>query len=151
MATVFIEREPGNHIRLKNTTGSAIAQFQLVVLAGYVGIADEAVADGAVGSFHIEEGLVVQASNLTSGASTFATEGQAVYQDASGDFSDVPAPGRYQVGNLISDKDTNGVIRFVKLGRAVSANGLTTIAGTPTDNDTLKFVASTGLWTVVAV
>jgi len=151
MATVYIEREPGDHLRLKNVSGSAIAQGQLVVIAGFVGVADEAVANGSVGSFHVEEGLVIQASNLTSGASTFATEGQAVYLDASGDFSDVPAAGYYQVGNLISDKDSDGVIRFAKLGRAVSANGLFTIAGTPTNNDTLKFVTSTGLWTTVAV
>lgn len=150
MATVFVEKENADVVRLKNTTGGAVVTDQLVVIGGWVAIACEGIASNAVGAFDVSQGKVIQASNLTSGADTFATEGQLVYLDAAGDFADVPAAGYNAVGTLISDK-ASGVIRFLKFARAIPANDPFAISGTPTDNDTLKYVASTGKWTIVAV
>lgn len=150
MATIHVEKEDADVLRMKNTTGADVVQNQLVVLGGWVGIALEAIASNAVGPFDISQGKVIQASNLTSGASTFATENQAVYLDLAGDFGDAPGVGFFKVGTLIDDK-ASGVIRFIKLARAVSCDDPVDIAGTVTDNDTLKYVTSTHKWTVVAV
>jgi predicted RecA/RadA family phage recombinase len=149
MATVFIERVSAEGTRLKNTSGADVVTGQLVVIGGWVAVACENIAANAVGAFIIEDNYVVQASNLTVG-NTFATEGQLVYQDLSGDFGDLPGLGFMAVGTLISDK-ASGVIRFLKFSRAIPATDAVNISGTLTDNDTLKWVASTMRWTVVAV
>lgn len=150
MATVFVEKEDADVVRLRNTSGADVVTNQLVVIGGWVAVACENIDSNAVGAFDVSAGKVIQASNLHASLNTFATEGQLVYQDGSGDFADTPAPGYNAVGTLISDK-ASGVIRFLKFARAIPANSPIVISGTPTDNDTLKFVASTGLWTIVAV
>lgn len=150
MGTVVVEKENADVVRLKNTSGADVVTGHLVVLGGWVAIACENIASNAVGAFDVSAGKVIQASNLHATLNTFATEGQLVYLDGSGDFADTPAPGYNAVGTLISDK-ASGVIRFLKFSRAISANDPVAISGTPTDNDTLKYVISTGKWTIVAV
>ena len=114
MATVFIEKELCTHVRIANDTGAALLQYELAVVGPFAGVADEVIAIDAVGSFHVEEGIQVQASNLTDDEDTFATSGQAVYLDASGDFSDTSTEGYYLVGYLLVAKNSDGVIVFEK-------------------------------------
>lgn len=122
MANVYIERELGDHIRLYNGTGASIAQYDLVVLSGFVAVADEAVANTAIGSFYVKEGAVLQSTSLHATENTFATNGQAVYLTPAGTLSDTSTAGYKLVGNLVAGgtKDANGVIQFAKVGRAIT-------------------------------
>jgi len=119
MATVFIEKERCDHVRIANDTGAELAQYEFAVVGPFAAVADEVIANAAVGSFHVEEGIQVQASNLTDTEDTFATSGQAVYWDGDGNFSDTLTEGYYLVGHLLTVKDSDGVILFEKERYAV--------------------------------
>ena len=115
MATVYIEKEQCDHVMIKNQTGAIVAQYEFAVILPFAAIADEAVAIAAVGSFHVEQGILVQASNLQTSEDTFATVGQSVYFDTSTKkFSDTLTVGYYRVGYLVTAKNSAGVIVFEK-------------------------------------
>jgi len=120
MATVFIEKELCTHVRIANDTGAALLQYELAVVGPFAGVADEVIAIDAVGSFHVEEGIQVQTSNLQTGELTFATIGQKVFFDtATGKVSDTLTVGYYLIGHLLTVKDSDGVILFEKERYAV--------------------------------
>ena len=114
----FIEKN--DHLYLKNNTGAAIDQFQLIVLMGLVAIADGDVEIDGEGGFHVEDGLLVRANvNDTSGdgvvsENTFATLGQSVYLTPDGLFSDVETAGYYKIGTLSVVKASDSHITFMK-------------------------------------
>ena len=114
----FIEKN--DHLYLKNNTGAAIDQFQLIVLMGLVAIADGDVEIDGEGGFHVEDGLLVRANvNDTSGdgvvsENTFATLGQSVYLTPEGLFSDVETAGYYKIGTLSVVKASDSHITFMK-------------------------------------
>ena len=114
MATVYIEKESCDHVRIANDTGAELAQYEFAVVGPFAAVADEVIAIGAVGSLHVEEGIQIQASNLTAAEDTFATSGQAVYLDLAGNFSDTSTVGYYLVGYLLAAKNSDGVIVFEK-------------------------------------
>lgn len=120
MATVYISRENNDHVEFVNDTGGNLDQYQPCVVGPYAAVADQAVTGAVVASFHVEEGLEVQADNLTTAEDTFATPGQPVYLDAvAGDFSDTETPGYYLWGYLKRVKDASGVIVIEKRRYAV--------------------------------
>ena len=155
-ASVFIiEGRDETVRRLTNSLGAVIAQNDFVVIGGVSGVAKEALADAAVGAFDVSQGLVVQASGFVTGEDTFATANQRVYFKAStGEFSDTKTIGYNDVGQLKLVK-AGGVIEFLKDYNAPSVSTFAALADVDvagvTDNDTLKYVASTGKWTDVAV
>jgi hypothetical protein len=116
-ATVYVEKEDADHLRLFNDSGANVAQDEFCVIGGIAAVADEAVVSGAVGSFHIEEGVILQAGSVAdcvSGECTFATGGQRVYWNpVSKKFSDTRKPGYLTVGTL-TEILASGVIRFAK-------------------------------------
>ena len=117
MATVYIENEnrTEGHIRLTNNSGADLAQYEFGVLGNIAFVADEAIADDAVGSVHDEDGIILQADSFVALEGTFATPNQAVYWDpVSGNFSDTSTVGYYNVGQLVNVLNANGVIRFTK-------------------------------------
>ena len=120
MATVYISRENNDHVEFVNDTGGNLDQYQPCVVGPYAAVADQAVTGAVVASFHVEQGLEVQADNLTTAEDTFATPGQPVYLDAAaGDFSDTETPGYYLWGYLKRVKDANGMIVIEKRRYAV--------------------------------
>lgn len=120
MSTVYIEKERVDHINLTNTTGAAIEQYEFVVMGGLCLVADEDIADGDVGSFHVEANLVLQAEDFEAGEDTFGTANADVFWNpATGDFSDTSTATYYKVGIVKEIKNSNGVIRFVKARNAV--------------------------------
>jgi hypothetical protein len=115
-ANVYIQTEQVDHIRFQNDTGADVAQYDFNVPGPYAAVADEAITSGSVGPWHVEEGILIQASDLKTGENTFATLGQKVYFDASTlEFSDTETVGYYHVGYLTTVKDANGVIVFEKM------------------------------------
>lgn len=113
--TVYIQREKCDHVRTKNDTGADLVQYQFAIVGPYAAVADEAIADGAVGSFHVEEGIQVHATALHATENTFGTVGNPVYWDpASKTFSDTVQNGYYLVGYVILTKDAKGVVVFEK-------------------------------------
>ena len=118
MAKAYVVKEKNDHVRLYNGTLSAIEQGDFVVLGDLCGVADEDIANLAVGSVHVEEGLIVQASEFVSGEDTFNTPHQLVYFDPfSGQFSDTSSP-LYRVVGQLQEVKSGGVIRFMKFRRA---------------------------------
>ena len=121
MATVYIEKESVDHVVLTNDTGAALAQYELTVIGGLVCIADEAIASGATGSFHVEAGMIIQVADLVASEDTFGTANAPVYFDpSSGDFSDTATEGYYKIGIVHTVKDSNGVVKVSILREAVS-------------------------------
>ena len=115
-ANVYIQKEDCDHVRFTNDTGADVSQYDFEVTGPYAAVADEDIADAAVGSWHVEEGIQIQSDELETGELTFATLGQAVYWNATGlTFSDTETVGYYLVGYLIRVKDSNGMIIFEKL------------------------------------
>ena len=53
-----------DHVRIKNETGADIDQYQFAIVGPYAAVADEDIADDAVGSFHVEEGIQIQTDEL---------------------------------------------------------------------------------------
>jgi len=114
-AIVFIEKECVEHLRIKNDSGADMAQYEFGVVGPFAAVADEAVVSNAVGPYHVEQGLLIQTDELTTAEDTFATSGQNVYWNKSTrKFSDTLIPGYYLVGNLITVKNSAGVIWFEK-------------------------------------
>lgn len=111
---VYVTKENVAHIMGTNDTGAALSQGDFAIVGPYAAIADEDVASTAEGSFHVAEGIQVQADDLTTGEDTFGTFGQEVYWDGT-NFSDTETVGYYLVGYLVDTKDSNGVIVFEKL------------------------------------
>jgi hypothetical protein len=111
MGSVYIQKEKADHVRLNNSTGADLAQYEFTVINGMCLIADEAIVSGEIGSFHNADNLLLQTSNLLSGSDTFDTVNNPVYWDpATGDFSDTSAAADYLVGTLQTVKTTEGVI-----------------------------------------
>lgn len=115
MGTVYIQKERVDHAVLTNDTGAALVQYQLTVIGGIVCIADEAIDDGAEGSFHIEENLVLQIDEFVAGEDTFATENADVFwKPSTGEFSDTSTAGYIKVGIVKTVKNSNGVVLILK-------------------------------------
>jgi hypothetical protein len=155
MSTVFVEKQNCEYLPVVNPTGALVEIGQFIVTAGGIcGVAMEAAAIGAVLTLHVEEGIVLQADEFVAGEGTFGTANALVYQDpVSGDFSDTETEGYLIVGQVV-EVLAGGVIRFAKFFRAITVPtfmGLFDVAGTPTNNDTLRYVTATGKWTVVPV
>lgn len=114
MATVYIQKEIVDHINLTNDTGAALAQYELTIIGGMVCIADEAIASGAIGSFHIEDKLLIQIDATNDGVAgelTFGTANADVFWDSSsGDFSDTSTAGYYKIGTVNTVKNSNGIV-----------------------------------------
>jgi hypothetical protein len=149
-------QKPGDeHPTLVNSTGADLDQGEFAVIAGQAVIADQDVASAASGTFDASEGDEIQTSDLHASENTFSTGQAAVYWDpTSKTFSDTKTAGYYKVGYLREVK-ASGVIVFVRQRWAelvLALSGLVDVdAASPTNNDTLKYVASTHKWTVVAV
>lgn len=113
---VYVIKEVVDHIMGYNDTGADLSQGDFAVVGPYAAIADEDIANGAMGPFHIQEGIQVQADDLVTGELTFGTWGQATYWSAVDKaFSDTETAGYHLVGYLTMVKDTNGKIEFEKL------------------------------------
>jgi hypothetical protein len=112
---VYIEKEMCDHVRIKNETGADIDQYQFAIVGPYAAVADEDIADDAVGSFHVEEGIQIQTDELHAAQNTFATIGNPVYWDpATETFSDTLTATYYLVGYLLQVKNSDGMIVFEK-------------------------------------
>jgi len=112
---VFIEKERCDHVRIANDTGADLEQYEFGVIGPFAAVADEIVLDGAVGSFHVEEGIQIQTDELHAAQNMFATVGAAVYWDpATETFSDTLTATYYLVGYLLQAKNSDGVIVFEK-------------------------------------
>ena len=152
---VFVEKEAGDYVRLWNDTGAALVAGEFCIIGGVGAIAQESIANGAYGGFSVGQGLVFQTDTTKDTEETFATPNQAVYWDNTNKvFSDTKTVGYYKVGQL-AEVIASGVIRVLKdykseLVPTFAALADVDVAGV-TDNDTLKYVASTGKWTDVAV
>jgi hypothetical protein len=111
MGSVFIQKEQADHVRLNNSTGADLAQYEFTVINGMCLIADEAITSGEIGSFHNADNLLLQTKDLLSSYDTFDTVNDPVYWDPdTGDFSDTSAVDDYLVGTLQTVKTTEGVI-----------------------------------------
>ena len=126
MSTVYIQKESVNHIILNNDTGSDLVQYEMTVIGGLSLIADEAIANGATGSFHVETGICFQTDDFEAGEDTFATVNQDVFWNpATGDFSDTETAGYYKIGVLKEIKNSSGVILVTKNRQAVYSDVFT--------------------------
>ena len=151
----FVEKEAVDYVRLWNDTGAALVAGEFAIIGGVGAIAQEAIANGAYGGFAVGQGLVFQTDTTKDTEETFATQNQAVYWDNTGkSFSDTKTVGYYKVGQL-AEVIASGVIRVLKDYKAELVPTFAALADVDvtgvTDNDTLKYVASTGKWTDVAV
>jgi hypothetical protein len=123
MATVYIQKEEVDHINLINDTGADLSQYELTVIGGLVVIADEAIANGARGSFHCEENLLIQIDDFVSGEDTFGTADAAVYwKPTTGEFSDTSTSTYYKVGIVHTVKNSNSIV-WVTLNRETELVG----------------------------
>lgn len=114
--TVYIERENVDHVVLTNDTGADLDQYEFAVVGGIAAIADEDIDNGSTGSFHVEEGMLIQSDDLVTAEDTFGTVNQPVYWNpATNEFSDTATSTYYLVGYLQVAKDSAGVIIFQKL------------------------------------
>lgn len=117
---VFRESVAQRSVVFPNNTGADLGQGDFAVVGPFAGIADEDIANGGSGSFHVEEGVRVNTDDLVYGQDTFATFGQPVFWDASSlSFSDTETAGYYLVGYLLEAKGTDGAITFEKRRYAV--------------------------------
>jgi hypothetical protein len=151
----FVENEAGGYVRLVNTTGAEVVAGEFCILGGVSGVAQETIANGAVGNFMVGAGAKISTDSLTTSEDTFGTGNQDVYFETTGKtFSDTKTIGYYKVGQLAEVK-ASGKIVFLKDYKAelvptFAALADVDVAGV-TNNDTLKYVSSTGKWTDVAV
>ena len=153
-STVYINKQLADSLRLYNTTGVALVQDEFLVLNGLALVAREAIATSAYGAMEMVKGKMVQAADFDTGEATFATANLAIYWDPSSKkFSNTATIGHYLVGYTI-EPIASGVVEFVAIDPVLvptfAALADVDVAGV-TDNDTLKYVASTGKWTDVAV
>ena len=151
----FVEVETGDYARLVNSSGADVVAGEFCIIGGVAAVAQESIASGAVGNFLIGAGAKIATDGLTTGKDTFGTANQDVYFETTGKtFSDTKTIGYYKVGQLAEIK-ASGKIVFLKDYKAelvptFAALADVDVAGV-TNNDTLKFVSSTGKWTDVAV
>ncbi len=117
---VFIDKEPAGHLVLTNDTGADLKKGDFAVVMGFVGVADQDVADGETGSFAIADGLLIQAGNFVSGEDGFTLANENVYWNKSTvpaaghrKFSNTKTIGYFKVGKLVKAK-SDGVIVFNK-------------------------------------
>lgn len=144
-ATVFVEKEKCDHIRLNNSSGAALVQGEFAVIGGFAGVADEDIASGEVGSFHIEEGIILQASTFQTSEGTFGTVNAPVYwNNSTKKFSDTSTTGYYKVG-YVTEILSGGVIRFSKRYHAEL------IASTVEDLAAADIVMTAGIAAIKAV
>jgi hypothetical protein len=126
MATVINNRPAAPNVILNNDTGTALVQYELTVIGNLVVIADEAIANGAEGSFYNVEGATIQISDFVVGEDTFATENAVVYFDpATGDFSDTDTLTYYPIGIVKTIKNANSVVE-VLIQRETELRSVTT-------------------------
>lgn len=144
--------DTGNYVRLTNGTGADLVQFEVTVIGKLPVIAQEAIASTAEGIFKVGQ-CSVHTDNLHASLNTFGTLGAPVFFDpTTKTIADTYQLGFAEIGALTKVKATAGDITFYKFDKVQPVlSGLADFAGTPTDNDTLKWVASTNKWTVVAV
>jgi hypothetical protein len=103
--TVFVSKEQASSLRLTNTSGADIAQFEFAVLAGHGLVADEAVASAAVGGFSIMTDRVFHIDKYVTGEATFGTANAAVYwKPTTGEFSNTSTSGYYLIGYVAAIK-----------------------------------------------
>lgn len=111
---LYTRSERADDFRLKNTTGGALTEGDLVVLGGVAMVANESIAinaDGCFGALHGGFTMEALAADLKTGEDTFATENQAVYFDSvTGKLSDTVTQGYYLIGLLQSDKTASGIV-----------------------------------------
>jgi len=115
-ARVFVEREQNARIRLRNTSGAAVKKEDFVLLGKISGVALENLEAGAVGAFHVEEGILLQVAQADfDTAVTFTTANAEVYYDGE-KFSDASGTGKVLVGQVV-EPTVKGVMRFAKFYR----------------------------------
>lgn len=128
--TIYTRSERADDARLKNNSGGALVENQLVVLGARVYVANGVIADGHFGGFGLlSQGEVfeVAAADLKSGEDTFLTENQAVYFDPlTSKISDTATDDYIQIGILQMDKDTlsspdGGIVVLAVNQRTVTA------------------------------
>lgn len=97
-AFVLKETIPGGNDHIPITASADINQGALVKATPYFGVADEDIANGAVGTIHVGQTIRVGAA-VTGASQTFYTWGQAVYYDpADGLLYEASATGRVLIG-----------------------------------------------------
>ena len=114
MANVFIEHEDEKNPRLTNSTGADLAQFDFAVINGLPLIANDAIANGEVGSFHLNDGSIMQIDADTdgeTGENTFGTANADVFWTPSGTFSDTSTVGYVKIGTVSEIKDSDNIVR----------------------------------------
>lgn len=154
-ATVFIEKEQPavSRVPLKNSSGADLADQEFAIIGLIPCVAEGAIANNADGSFLCGLGAVMQINQFATSEDTFGTVGAPVYFDPSAKlFSDTKKAGYKLIGQVQTVK-TSGVVKvalFPVVAPTFAQLADVDVTGV-TDNDTLKFVASTGQWTDVAV
>jgi predicted RecA/RadA family phage recombinase len=140
-----------------NVTAAADTVYgDLIIHGPWVGVALNDALTGAALTIDIEDGREIDAISAVSGVGS-AVGDDVFYNPTTGAYAAAAADGSYLVGNITVVKNSDNVFRFEKLRRHVAYAAQTfaglldvDVAGV-TDNDTLKYVASTGKWTDVAV
>lgn len=132
---VYINKDSGDRLILKNDTGADLAKGDFAVLGGkFSVVALEAVANAASGDFDNRAGLIIQTKNLKTSEDTFGTDKQKVFWDPTNKkFSDTDTLGYYWVGNLVEVK-TGGVIT-IKLRHAPAIGTEMTVVQIPITAD----------------
>lgn len=116
MANIFNSKPINDVMFLVNGTGADLALDDFTVIAPYVCVANEVIANGASGTFTVKDGFIVESADLHATENTFGTLQAIVYFDpTSKKFSDTETAGYYPVGYLTKVKDSNGVIEFEKV------------------------------------
>jgi len=119
MGNVYVLAEECDHQIMENDTGADLAQEDFAIIGSIPCVADNAIAIGAFGSFHVEPFLTIRTDELKSGEDTFDTENSLVYWDDTNKvFSDTETADYYIVGQLKYAKGTNDYITFVKFPTA---------------------------------
>lgn len=154
MSTIYITKPSGDATRKTNTTGAALVVNQFLVLAGMCLKAREAIADAAIGCFEKLKGQVIQVADFVTSEGTFASANLAVYWDPStGKFSNTKKATYYLIG-YTEAAVASGVLEVEVIDPVLVpafADLIDVDVAGVTNNDTLKYVASTGKWTDVAV
>lgn len=123
-STVYIEKTRADSLRLKNTTGTALVQYEFVAMAGKSLVADEAIASTVVGSLTNANGMVLEAADFVVGEGTFGTANAAVYWDPSTKkFSDTLTANYYLVG-YVYEILAGGVVKFVAVDALLAPTDL---------------------------
>lgn len=105
MAKIFVKKESAEGIRLTNTSGADLIQYQFTVLAGMCLAAAEAIASAAIGGFDKLKGAVIEISDYVTGETTFPTANAAVYwKPSTGQFSNTSTSGYYRIGYVAEIK-----------------------------------------------